>query len=71
MYSNNYIIVDSDESIYLLATCYYRSGKPSQAYTILSGKKIVSEKCKFLLARCCVDLHKYVYLNIIFLFLYI
>ncbi|XP_050529418.1 cell division cycle protein 27 homolog isoform X2 [Daktulosphaira vitifoliae] len=49
---------DSDESTYLLATCYYRAGKPSQAYTILSGKKIVSEKCKFLLARCCIDLHK-------------
>ncbi|XP_050435840.1 cell division cycle protein 27 homolog isoform X2 [Adelges cooleyi] len=49
---------DSDESTYLLATCYYRAGKPSQAYSILNGKKIVSEKCKFLLARCCVDLHK-------------
>lgn len=65
MIIHNYILVDSDESIYLLATCYYRSGKPSQAYSILTGKKIVSEKCKFLLARCCVDLHKYVFNNLL------
>jgi anaphase-promoting complex subunit 3 len=30
-----YAEVDSDDALFLLATCYYRSGKPGQAYSIL------------------------------------
>ncbi|KAL1128844.1 hypothetical protein AAG570_013378, partial [Ranatra chinensis] len=48
--------VESDETIWLLATCYYRSGKPAQAYSIL--KNANSPQCKFLLAKCCLDLQK-------------
>lgn len=48
--------VESDETIWLLATCYYRSGKPAQAYAIL--KNSTSPQCKFLMAKCCLDLQK-------------
>ncbi|XP_054285805.1 cell division cycle protein 27 homolog isoform X1 [Macrosteles quadrilineatus] len=50
--------VESDETLFLLATCYYRSGKPAQAYNILKDKGPVSAQCKYLLARCCLDLQK-------------
>uniref|UniRef100_A0A146LB22 Cell division cycle protein 27 homolog n=5 Tax=Lygus hesperus TaxID=30085 RepID=A0A146LB22_LYGHE len=48
--------VDSEETIYLLATCYYRSGKPHQAYALLKNSS--SPQCKFLLAKCCIDLQR-------------
>lgn len=48
--------VESEETIWLLATCYYRSGKPAQAYSILKNSS--SPQCKFLLAKCCLDLQK-------------
>lgn len=53
--------VDSDETLFLLATCYYRAGKKMQAYSALRSRKLNSSKCKFLMAKCCVDLEKWVY----------
>ncbi|XP_069701622.1 cell division cycle protein 27 homolog isoform X2 [Periplaneta americana] len=50
--------VDSDEALFLLATCYYRSGKPGQAYSILRNKGTSSPQCRYLLAKCCLDLQK-------------
>lgn len=50
--------VDSDEALFLLATCYYRSGKTGQAYSVLRRKGPTSAKCKFLMAKCCLDLQK-------------
>lgn len=53
--------VRSEESLHLLATCYYRSGKTAAAYSILT-KSIVSAKssdCRLLLAKCCLDLKKF------------
>ncbi|KAF4522887.1 hypothetical protein B566_EDAN012941, partial [Ephemera danica] len=50
--------VNSEESYFLLATCYYRSGKPSQAYDLLQRKGAESPQSKFLLAKCCLGLHK-------------
>uniref|UniRef100_A0A1B6CA75 Cell division cycle protein 27 homolog n=1 Tax=Clastoptera arizonana TaxID=38151 RepID=A0A1B6CA75_9HEMI len=50
--------VESDETAFLLATCYYRSGKAAQAYAILQDKGASSPQCKFLMAKCCVDLQK-------------
>ncbi|KAK2143694.1 hypothetical protein LSH36_819g00003 [Paralvinella palmiformis] len=50
--------VGSDEALYLLGTCYYRSGKPKQAYTILKNKGVPSPQCRYLLARCCLDINK-------------
>ncbi|XP_011338438.1 cell division cycle protein 27 homolog isoform X2 [Ooceraea biroi] len=51
--------VDTEESLFLLATCYYRSGRVRQAYALLSQKAPISAQCRFLLARCCYDLEKY------------
>lgn len=52
--------MDSDETLFLLATCYYRAGKKMQAYSALRARKLNSSKCKFLMAKCCVDLEKFV-----------
>lgn len=57
--------MDSDETLFLLATCYYRAGKKMQAYAVLRSRKLNSSKCKFLMAKCCVDLEK----RVIFLLL--
>ncbi|XP_012055231.1 PREDICTED: cell division cycle protein 27 homolog [Atta cephalotes] len=51
--------VDTEESLFLLATCYYRSGRVRQAYALLSQKAPNSAQCRFLLAKCCYDLEKY------------
>lgn len=51
--------VDSDEALYLLATCYYRAGRIGAAYSILKRKGCHSPQCRFLYARCCVDLKKF------------
>ena len=53
-----YIAVHSDESLHLLATCYYRAGKIGQAYDILQTNGPRSSQSKFLLAKCCHDLNK-------------
>ncbi|XP_071451137.1 cell division cycle protein 27 homolog isoform X2 [Hetaerina americana] len=50
--------VDSDDTIFLLATCYYRSGKPGRAYSVLQSRESKSPQCKYLMARCCLDLQK-------------
>ncbi|XP_031830400.1 cell division cycle protein 27 isoform X2 [Nomia melanderi] len=51
--------VDTEETLFLLATCYYRSGQVRQAYALLSKKAPSSAQCRFLLAKCCYDLEKY------------
>ncbi|XP_033221326.1 cell division cycle protein 27 homolog isoform X2 [Belonocnema kinseyi] len=51
--------VDTEETLFLLATCYYRSGKVRQAHALLSKKTPTSPQCRFLLAKCCYDLEKY------------
>jgi len=51
--------IGSDETLYLLATCYYRASKPIAAYKILSKKQFKSSECRLLLAKCCCDLKKY------------
>lgn len=57
-YYNIIITVDTEESLFLLATCYYRSGRIRQAYALLSQKAPNSAQCRFLLAKCCYDLEK-------------
>lgn len=53
-----YSEVSSEEALYLLATCYFRSGKPIQAYMLLHKCGCPSPKCKFLMARCCMEINK-------------
>ncbi|XP_036145812.1 cell division cycle protein 27 homolog isoform X2 [Monomorium pharaonis] len=55
-----YAEVDTEENLFLLATCYYRSSRIRQAYALLSQKAPSSAQCKFLLIKCCYDLEKYV-----------
>uniref|UniRef100_S4RD56 Cell division cycle protein 27 homolog n=1 Tax=Petromyzon marinus TaxID=7757 RepID=S4RD56_PETMA len=50
--------VASEEVLFLLATCYYRSGKPYKAYSLLKMHSCSTPQCKHLLARCCVELEK-------------
>uniref|UniRef100_A0A182QJ66 Cell division cycle protein 27 homolog n=1 Tax=Anopheles farauti TaxID=69004 RepID=A0A182QJ66_9DIPT len=51
--------VESEESIFLLATCYYRSGQKHMAHWLLSKKSVHSTQCRFLLSKCAYDLKKY------------
>ena len=47
--------VKSVHTAFLLATCYYRSGRTQQARHLLIGHKM-SPQCQLLYARCCLDL---------------
>ncbi|XP_070569876.1 cell division cycle protein 27 homolog [Ptychodera flava] len=51
--------VGSDEALFLLATCYYRAGRPINAYWLLQSKGCPTPQCKFLYARCCLDLERW------------
>ncbi|XP_041122585.1 cell division cycle protein 27 homolog isoform X2 [Polyodon spathula] len=53
-----YAEVHSEEALFLLATCYYRSGKAYKAYRLLKGHSCTTPQCKYLLAKCCVDLSR-------------
>jgi len=55
-----YISVSNDETMFLLATCYYRAGKSKQTYTLLKKRGYNSPDLKFLFARCCIDIGEYV-----------
>lgn len=50
--------VGSDEALFLLATVYYRSGQAKRTYHLLQKKGNPTAQCKFLFAKCCVDLNK-------------
>jgi anaphase-promoting complex subunit 3 len=52
------LTVHSEEALFLLATCYYRSGKAYKAYRLLKGHSCTTPQCKYLLAKCCVELSK-------------
>lgn len=52
------VSVRSEEALYLLATCYYRSGKPYKAYRLLKAHSCSTPQVRFLLAKCCVELSK-------------
>lgn len=51
--------VSNNESLHLLATCYYRGGRPTQAYMLLQKKSCPTPQCKFLMAKCCMETKKY------------
>lgn len=54
----NYFIctVETEESFFLLATCYYRSGRINEAYWLLSTRGATTHKSQFLLAKCAYEL---------------
>lgn len=45
----------SEEGLFMLATCYYRMGRPKQTIRLLSAHDFASSKVKYLLARCLFD----------------
>ncbi|XP_058828830.1 cell division cycle protein 27 homolog [Topomyia yanbarensis] len=51
--------VDTEESLFLLATCYYRAGQKHQAHWLLSTKSVRSTQCRYLLSKCAFDLKQY------------
>ncbi|XP_015678739.1 cell division cycle protein 27 homolog [Protobothrops mucrosquamatus] len=54
-----YAEVHSEDALFLLATCYYRSGKAYKAYRLLKGHSCTTPQCKYLFAKCCIDLGKF------------
>lgn len=53
-----YAEVSSPEALYLLGSSYYLMRKPWKAYMALSCKKVLSPDCRYLLAKCCLELNK-------------
>lgn len=51
-----FFTVETDESLFLLATCYYRSKRINEAHWLLSNKGAETHKAKFLLAKCAYEL---------------
>lgn len=49
---------DSEESLFLVATCHYRAGRLDQAYHLLHTSGARTPQTKFLLAKCAADLRK-------------
>ncbi|XP_044263050.1 cell division cycle protein 27 homolog [Tribolium madens] len=54
-----YAEVKSDDSLFLLATAYYRSGQKDHAYHILKERTDASTQCRYLFGICAYDLEKY------------
>lgn len=54
-----FIVVETEESLFLLATCYYRAGQVHQAHWLLSNKGTRSAECRYLMARCALELKQY------------
>ncbi|XP_017772381.1 PREDICTED: cell division cycle protein 27 homolog [Nicrophorus vespilloides] len=54
-----YAEVKTDDSLFLLATTYYRSGQIDHAYYILKDKSTMSSQCRYLLSSCAFEMQKY------------
>eukprot|EP00095_Tigriopus_kingsejongensis_P007603 maker-scaffold417_size177606-snap-gene-0.56 protein:Tk07603 transcript:maker-scaffold417_size177606-snap-gene-0.56-mRNA-1 annotation:"cell division cycle protein 27-like protein" len=50
--------VNSEDSLHLLATCYYRSGRCHEAYDLLQTHGVKKQENRFLLAKCAFDLKR-------------
>uniref|UniRef100_A0A914XQK5 Cell division cycle protein 27 homolog n=1 Tax=Plectus sambesii TaxID=2011161 RepID=A0A914XQK5_9BILA len=48
----------TDTALWLLATCHYRAGRTTAAYTLLKLHGAQSVQTRFLFAKCCLDLDK-------------
>lgn len=53
-----YALNKSEDNLHVLATCFYRSGKPQKAYSFLKPS-LKSPKSRYLFSLCCFDLGKY------------
>ncbi|XP_068751577.1 cell division cycle protein 27 homolog isoform X1 [Montipora capricornis] len=50
--------VGSDDTLYLLATCFFQAGHCKRAYMLLQSKGCPTPLCRFLFAKCCMHLDK-------------
>ncbi|XP_044758118.1 cell division cycle protein 27 homolog [Coccinella septempunctata] len=51
--------IDNNETLYLLATSYYRNGEKDKTFYTLKSKSNLSSQCRYLLGLCAFDLEKY------------
>lgn len=51
--------VNTEDSLYYVALCYFKSRKVNSAYQILSKSNSTQSKCRLLLGQCCFELSKY------------
>lgn len=51
--------VNTEDSLYYVALCYFKSGKINSSYQILSKANCTQPKCRLLLGKCCLKLAKY------------
>ncbi|KAK4876513.1 hypothetical protein RN001_009019 [Aquatica leii] len=54
-----YAEVKTDDSLFILATAYYRSGKIDHAYHVLKNRLESSRQCRYLLGNCAYEMQKY------------
>ncbi|KAF5269999.1 hypothetical protein FQR65_LT05798 [Abscondita terminalis] len=54
-----YAEVKTDDSLFMLATAYYRSGKVDHAYHVLKDRPESSAQCRYLLGNCAYEMQKY------------
>ena len=55
-------LAPSEETLYLLALSHFKSGtRPLRAYHLLKERQLKLPKSKYLLAKCCIDLNKYIF----------
>lgn len=52
------ISVKTDESLFLLATSYFRSGQKDHAYQTLKDRTGSSSQCRYLFGMCAYELEK-------------
>lgn len=50
------IPVGSEETSFLLGTCFYRAGRVNEAYHMLKTTSASLPQARFLLAKCSLDL---------------
>lgn len=51
--------VCSEETAFLLGTCYYRAGRVNEAHHLLQNMSLSLPQARFLLAKCSVDLNSF------------
>lgn len=51
--------VNTEDSLYYVALCYFKSRKINSSYQILSKANCTQSKCRLLLGQCCFELAKH------------
>lgn len=56
LYRDVYVSVASEETAFLLGTCYYRAGQVNEAHHLLHNVTLSLPQARFLLAKCATEL---------------